>query len=268
MKKIVIIIPNAKLDNLVEFKNNIETSLANYETNFIFMHENVKTEDEALPNCTFIQVDEKMSYSQRITMAFKNLDYDAVIIADFTSPNYQEYISQLIKAWKGGSSIIRLKYKPAKQGFFYKVGQFFVKIKDAIVNSFAKLVGLSKDSKCYNTFQLFDKDVADLIENLPEKNSYLRNSKALANFNQSEIYTDEKIKIKNQKVGCDKFLITSIILFILFLTSLVLGIVFIPKAPQDKVLTYVTFLLFLLVGFAGFGIYCLSKFYLKYKYNK
>ena len=269
MKKLTIIVPNTDFEKLNEFCDNLKPVLEKYEYNYIFLHEkNKPNEFKASDNYAFMQVAEGSSLSEQINVGFINLKSNAVIIADMHTENYVKYVQNLIENWENGAKIVRLKYVKKVQTFWDKVKNFFVKIKNAFCNAYFAMIGLSKDSHCYNTFQLFDKDVYDLIQSMPEKNSYLRNSKCLSNFAEAEITTDEKMELNNHKMVWDSNLITATVLGSLFVLSLIVGIIVSCVVSKKFTLTAVTLMFFFLVGFGGFAFYYFSKAYLKYKFNK
>lgn len=269
MKSLTIIVPNTDFGKLSAFLTDANQILSNYSTTFVFFHSSAKPNDVVEDQThKFVLVQQNTNYSDQITQGFENLQTDAVIVADMHTKNAKEYLEKLVQAWEQGSKIVRLKYRKSKNSFFDKIAHFFAKIYRTICNGFLSILGLNKDTNCYNTFQLFDREVYVLISHLPEKNSYLRNSQALSNFAETNVFTDEKIKIAKHKMQRDSNLKWSIAMFVLFWLSLAGGIVALCLINSEYTLTIVSFMLFLLVGFGGMGIYAFSNAYLKYKYNK
>lgn len=269
MRELTIIVPNTDFNKLNDFLSSTENVLRKYHAHYVFLHSQNKPDDVSeSEHQKFVLVDEHLSYSEQITKGFESVNGDAVIILDMHAKHVAQYLEQLVVSWEKGAKIVRLKYQKAKLSFWDKIANFFVNIKNALCNIFLSMIGLSKDSNCYNTFQLFDKDVFNLIASMPEKNSYLRNSKCLSNFAEIDVLTDEKIKIAKHKMQWDNNLTWSLVLFCLFVTTLIVGIIVACVIKKDYKLTSVTIMLFMLVGFGGFSLYNFSKAYLKYKFNK
>lgn len=253
-KVISIIIPNFDINRLDEINANLTPLIpSGFCGKFILVGQNLKNQnlDE---NCVFIECDEKTSYNTQITQAFYHATGECVVVCDIESPRYVEYFQQILTSWLKGAKIVRLKkVKPTK--FWDKFKQFFVDLKNKIYNIFLKLSGYTVDNLCVNSFQLFDKQVFNLIKAIPEKNAYLRNCSEFSYFNTVELQTDENIKLKNNKLNWSAKLIVSACMLGLFVTFFVLSFVLYPIAKQKAVnFTFISLMLLLNLTFLSGSI--------------
>lgn len=192
------------------------------------------TED---PRFTFNKVDKKKSHDDCVTDGFQKATGDAVIVADLDNVNYQDYIRQLLIEWENKAQIVLLK-KQAPKGFWHNIGSFFVKVGHCISNMFTGVVNLSKDFRAMRTFQLFARNVVEVINEFPEKNYYLRNFDCWVDFRVTIVYIDKKIKVKRKQKKSTADLWTSLVSTLLFAGVLVAMILLQGKVPEANRLMF------------------------------
>lgn len=248
-KIISIIIPNFELNKLDEVETNLTTVVPNGMAKKLIFVGNDLNNVEPKDNCVFVECEKNASYNAQITQGFSYATGECVIICDTASPRYIEYVQQMIISWQKGAKIVRLKkVKPTK--FWDKFKQFFVNLKNKIYNIFLSLSGYTVDNLCVNSFQLFDKQVYNLIKAIPEKNSYLRNCSEFSYFNTVELETDENIKLKNDELKWNAKLIVSLCMLGLFAIFFTLSFVLYPLASQrNAVFTFISLMILLNIGF-------------------
>lgn len=248
LKEISVIIPNCDFSNLSEIERTVSKTIpSGFSAVYILVHKQ-KTKKLNDDSHIFVECEKDYSYNEQITKAFESVRGECVIICDTNVARYPEYLAELIKQWRLGAKIVRTKVQPSTT-FWAKIGNFFVKIKNALYNLFLKLNGYKPDALCLNTFQLFDKQVYNLIKALPEKNAYLRNSTELKSYDSIVLTTNEKIKVKSDKLDWDAKLITSVTMLGLFGVFFVLSFVLYPFAKQRKFnYTFVSLMVFICVG--------------------
>lgn len=265
MKTVTIISPNTNFEGLKEIQKKLKSFFKEkYEYTAVFLHE------KALPNgfnpsvtIRYIKVREGTSTNEQIAIGFEEVADDFVVICDFNNSNWQEYLTVLIAKWENGAKIVLMKYQREKLNFWQKIGDFFVKTGKLFYTGLLKLFGLGKDLFCINTFQVFDRDVADLIKNLPEKNSYLRNFDALINFETVVVTTKQEIKEQKQKFRWTKKLIISTVLFGVFTLFMIMNIFLYPISKANGTsFTYTMLAITISFGLLFFAFYYLITAFL------
>ena len=248
-KKIIsIIFPNFDVERMQEVKENIALVIpAGFTAKYIFVVE--KSNEKPSTDC-FVECKPHCSYNEQVTRAFEYASGECVIICDTISKRYVDYVKEMILNWLSGAKIVRLKReKPTK--FWTKLANFFSTLKNKIYNFFLRLHGLTYDHLCINSYQLFDKQVYELIKSLPEKNAYLRNCGEFNYFQSVEMETNENIKLINNTLAWSPKLIVSTVLLGLFVTFFVLAFVLYPVAKRNTVnYTFVSLMILILFGLA------------------
>lgn len=269
-KQISIIIPNCSADNFGEVEEKISKTIPEgYEAVYIFVHKD-KKEIESDQTHIFVSCPEKLSLNSQITLGFSYAQGDCAIVCNTESDRYDEYVKEMIFKWQTGAKIVRT-HQSQPTSFWGKVGNFFAKIKNAMFNAFLRLCGLSSDSLCINSFQLFDKQVYTLIKSLPEKNSYLRNCLELRSFETVQITTNENVKLKDNGLKWNTKLIVSASMLGLFVVFFVLSFVLYPIAKQRSAnFTFVSLMILICLGlvFGTLGFFFSAVFDSKMGYDQ
>lgn len=199
MKKVSIISPVFQKVNRVNetMSGLIELFEGKYEFEVIYYYQGNLPEGTGKdPRFTFIKLEKKTSHDECITEGFKIATGDCVIVADLDNVNYKEYIRELIVQWEDKAQIVLTKKDESNLNFFQKIGRLFTKIGHAISNIFTAFANLNKDFRVMRTFQLFARNVVEVINEFPERNYYLRNFDCWVDFRVSIMYVKEKIRVK------------------------------------------------------------------------
>ncbi len=124
-------------------------------------------------------VDLSRNFGQQIATSagLKHASGDAVIIMDDDLQDPPEFIPSLIKEWEEGYEVVYVIRKSREEGFFKKIGyRLFYKV----------LSGLSQIEIPRNSgdFGLIDRKVVDIINNMPERDRFVRGLRAWVGFKQ------------------------------------------------------------------------------------
>lgn len=268
IKKITVVVPNTVDEKVDDFVQKVAGLFVNYQFDFVFVT-NENSVLESLENKKVVKVKPDLSFNKRVVEAFNFLTGDCVIICDITNDDYEKYLKDMVSAWEKGSKIVRLEYKPNNLTFFQKIGKFFQKLHQKVLNFLISFGGLNKQLDCYNDFQLYDKSVYRLMVAIPEKNAYLRNFDELRYFPSSKVTTTEKIVVANDKPKWNKKFLISTILLSLFLVSILLTILLMPVAKQNNfALSFTAIMIFVLFGSLSIGLCFLYSALLDFKLGK
>lgn len=210
----------------------------------------------------FIETKPDTSFDDCVTMGFEKAIGDCVVVADLNNLNYKDYLTKLILEWEANAQIVLVKQEKKLDTFWKKVGNFFVNIKNKMYDLIIGLSNLNKDFKAYKTFQLFTREVADVIKEFPQKNYYLRNFDCWIDFRVSVLTSKEPEKnYKKIKVFDDEFIgflcFSTIFIGILLLVCLSSKLVNVGSRSL-----YILIGIGLMVASLVFGIYNLHKWFL------
>lgn len=147
----------------------------------------------------FFKVSKDVNFDDCATSGFEISTGDCVVVADLDNVNYKDYIIKLLVEWEAKAQVVLVKKQKKTDGFWHKIGNFFSNLCGKIYDLFIGSAGLNADFKAYRNFQLFSREVVDVIKEFPEKNYYLRNFDCWVDFRVSVLHTDEKIAVKNTK---------------------------------------------------------------------
>ena len=144
----------------------------------------------------YYRIEDGQGYDDCVTDGFSKVDGDCVIVADVNNENYLEYLQNLLKEWENNAEIVLVKEEKKKLNFIQKVGKFFVNLFNKTEDAILSFSGLYKDTRVMKTFQLFTKNVAELIKEFPEKNYYMRNFDSWGDYRVAILRTKEVIKVE------------------------------------------------------------------------
>lgn len=258
MKRISIISPvfenvnrlNQTITGLIDFFKD------KYEFEVFYYH-SVDLPQNTVQDSRFIftKTDKKQSHDDCVTDGFERATGDCVIVADLNDVEYKDYLLRLIVEWENNAQIVLVKKDETKLNFFQKIGKFFKGIGHKIQDLFMSFAGLSKDFRALRTFQLFARNVVEVIKEFPEKNYYLRNFDCWVDFRVSVLKTTSKIKVKRKQ----KFMNSDFACFLastLLFVALLLTVIFVVnKIPDANRSMFVVIGIGLMVAFALFGNY-------------
>lgn len=258
MRKISFVVTNTNFEKLDEFKKDVMKIIGKkYDYEFIFVSTSEdKEKQQNTKHMKFLTFN--ASLNKQIKKGFELTDdgADSIILCDMSGGDYNEYIAKLIESWEKGAKIVRLKQVKDESNFFEKVGHFFQNVVRWVNNLICRLAGYKNKIFCYNSYQLFDKEVFKLIKAIPQKNAYFRNHEVLTNFETSEIITKEKLGFSNNKILWSKKRITSLVLFVCFIVLLLTSVIVFPVAVKEKnSINFTAIMIFFCIGLFAFSAY-------------
>lgn len=229
MEKLCLIAP---MNSTAEFSlmvDGVKSVLKNkYKFNIIAVcDENINPSYKIPAEITFIKVEAGSTVNEKITKGFEFArEYDATIIFDYYNNNWQEYLECLIREYEKGADIVYTRKYVERKTFFQKVAGFFKKAVNFFYQFFITIACKNKDLKVFNSFQLFRKHITDIIVDMPEKNTYLRNFDCWngyeVKFVNSEVGEpkDTKVKFWNKNTITAFSLLGTLALFVVLATLL------------------------------------------------
>ena len=203
----------------------------------------------------FIKTKPKQSHDDCVVEGFEKATGDCVIVADLNNIEYKEYLLKLLIEWENNAQIVLVKRDDSKLNFFQKIGRMFVKLGHKIQDLFMSVAGLSKDFRVARTFQLFARNVVEVIKEFPEKNYYLRNFDCWVDFRVSVLKSKEKIKVKRKQQVINSDFYCFLGSALLFLGTLLAVIFTASKIATDKRAMYLLMGIGLMLFFIVFGVY-------------
>ena len=243
MKNLCIITPLNSTADLKILADGVKSVCGkNYQFNIIAVcDENINPNLTIPKQIIFVKVDEGLSDEEKITKGFEYCkNYDATIILNKYEPNWQEYFSALLERYEEGADIVYTRKYVEPKNVFQKIGHWFKKVGDTIYQFFVKLFFKNKDLKVFNSFQLFSHDVAQIIADMSEKNTYLRNFDCWNGYNvvvNNSVSSETRVRKLN---FFNKNIIYSLVLSLLFVSLAIVTGLFYSKITYSFRFTYIT----------------------------
>ncbi len=262
MEKICFIAPVEEIKNLNVLVGNIKDICQNqYDFNIIVLCDKDIPNDMVLSqSIVYVKTDDLANFDSKVTLGFQyTIGYDLTVVIDFNNGNYKKYIQGMLQNYSEGSDVVYVKKEVKKDGFFSKIKNFFVNIYKNIKKMFFRMIVGTDELDVYNGFQLFSKNVTEIILSLNENNKYLRNFDCWNGFKVSYVLSNKKEKQSKHEKFWNKKNILGIVLSILALTTLVVCLSTCLLLPLSTRFIYLSCGLTLTVGLAFFGVYNLSK---------
>lgn len=185
---------------------------------------NLNALSEIAKKCKIIKVnieENTFTYNDIFKKAINNFKGDILLLGDAKIKNIELVFKKCLEKYESGANIVfvKKKYSGIKK-FFNNALQFFY-------NFFIKIFTGKKDRFNIVSLGLYDKNIIDFFQTLPDKCCFLKNTKDLFGFCSKTIYIDEKVEILklNFKKRTTSLLFASISLS-LFVTFLILIILF------------------------------------------
>ena len=143
-------------------------------------------------NVKIVQLSRNFGKEAALTAGLVNTSGDAVIVLDADLQDPPELIPSMIDAWQQGYQIVRMRRSERDGEGFFKLlfaGNFY-----RILNSISDI-----DIPC-NTgdFGLYSRQVIDNLNNLPEKNRYMKGLFAWVGFKTTVIYFKRAPRFKGK----------------------------------------------------------------------
>lgn len=235
MKKVSIISPVfEKVNNISETINGLISFFKDKYDFEVYYYYNGELSAEVMQDYhfNFIKIDKDKNFNDCVTDGFERVNGDCVVVADLSNKNYQDFLVKLLVEWESKAQVVLVK-KQKGESFWGKVKNFFVRIGQKIYDSLLGFANLNNDFHCYNNFQLFSKEVVEVIKSFPERNFYLRNFDCWVDFKVSILWTNENLKINNKQKVLTKDFWCALGSFALCLATLFLTI-FGGRAVADE----------------------------------
>ena len=208
----------------------------------------------------YLKIVDNQNFNECVVDGFNRADGDCVIVADLNNVDYLDYISKMLIEWEAKAQVVLVK-KNTSTSFWGKIKNFFVKIGQKIYDLLLSFVGLNADFGAYKNFQLFSREVAEVIKSFPEKNYYLRNFDCWVDYRVSILYTNKNVKVKNKTKTFTKDFAYCLSAFLLMIASIVLVAVGKSAVQQTNVATFVLIGVGLIICLGVFAIFCLYRWF-------
>ncbi len=190
MKKISLIVPMYYEEKVVNecYKKLTEVleSLENYEYEIIFVNdgsrdrtlellEEIAYKEERVKIISFTR---NFGHQCAVTAGLKHVSGDAIVIIDADLQDPPELIPQMLQLWEDGNDVVYGKRKVRQGESIFKVlsAKLFYKTLNALSD-----IEIPKDT---GDFRLVDRQVVDVINNMPEHNKFLRGLWSWSGFKQ------------------------------------------------------------------------------------
>lgn len=148
--------------------------------------ETIKKQIEKNKNIKLISFNRNFGHQMALSAGYKNAKGDAVISLDADLQDPPEIIPKMIEKWKNGAKIVYAKREKREvDGFFKKqTAQFFY-----------KFINFLSDTPIPNDvgdFRLLDKEIINLLNNLPEQSRFLRGLVAWGNYPTEYVFFERE----------------------------------------------------------------------------
>ena len=200
MKKISVVVPMYYEEEIVNvcYKelNKVLKNIKNYTHEIIFVNDG--SLDRTLPLLEAIAKKDKdvkiISFSRNfghqaaVSAGLKHVTGDAIVIIDADLQDPPSLIPNMLKLWEKGYEVVYGKRRHRDGESFFKL--FTAKMFYKVLNGLSS-VSIPKDT---GDFRLIDKKVAEVINNLPEHNKFLRGLYSFSGFKQTEFLYERKAR--------------------------------------------------------------------------
>lgn len=180
MKKISVVIPmyyeeEVALECYKRVKKAID-SIENYENEIVFVNdgskdktleilEEISKKDE---NVKVLSFSRNFGHQAAVTAGLKHVTGDAIVIIDADMQDPPELIKDMIKLWEQGNQVVYAKRKKRKGESAFKLltAKMFYKILNGLSD-----IDIPRDT---GDFRLVDRQVVEVLNQMPEHNKFLR----------------------------------------------------------------------------------------------
>ena len=202
MKKVSVVIPMYNEQEVVKkcyekINNTLKSIEDKYDYEIIFINDGSK--DKTLEILKDIAKNDKkvkiivfsrnFGHQSAVTAGLKNVTGDAIVIIDADLQDPPELIPQMLELWEKGNDIIYGKRKTRKGESKFKL---------LTASMFYKTLNLLSDveiPKDTGDFRLVDRNVVDIINELPEHNKFLRGLFSWVGFKQIPFEYERKERV-------------------------------------------------------------------------
>ena len=163
----------------------------NYDYEYIFVNDGSKDNSliyllelaQADNHIKIVNLSRNFGHQLAITAGLDNAKGDAVIILDSDLQDPPGLIPQLLQKWEDGFEIVNAKRRTRNDGFFKDFSaKLFYKFLNSILSS--------KIPENVGDYRLLDKKCVTILQNIKEKDRYLRGLSTWIGFKQGEVLFD------------------------------------------------------------------------------
>jgi len=210
-------------------------------------------------NVKFVKVANNMTYNEKITCGILHSEGACTMIVDFNRENWDDYVVSMLYEWENGANIVNFKNLQKDSSFF---GKLNYKIRDKFLGMF----NYEADKHNFRTFELYSKDVLEIMKVEPEKIPYLRASHKWLDYKEVTLRVDKKIKTKITwaKKDYNFWLGVSLLAIFVIFASLMFGLMGSVMTP----INYKTYMLTSVGGSVFFLVFGTIFFVIAYLQNK
>jgi len=197
MKKIISIVSPVYNEegNIKFFYNELKKVLTTLKSEYEIIFVNDGSNDNSLVYLVEIaQIDDKVKiinlsrnfgHQLAITAGLDNAKGDCVIILDSDLQDPPSLISDLISKWENGYQIVNAKRRSRQDSFFKNLSAkvFYKFLNSILTNKIPENVG---------DYRLLDKKAVCILQNIKEKDRYLRGLSTWIGFKQTEVLFDRE----------------------------------------------------------------------------
>lgn len=180
MKKISVVIPMYYEEEVASecykrVKKAID-SIENYENEIVFVNdgskdktleilEEISKKDE---NVKVLSFSRNFGHQAAVTAGLKHVTGDAIVIIDADMQDPPELIKDMVKLWEQGNQVVYAKRKKRKGESAFKLltAKMFYKILNGLSD-----IDIPRDT---GDFRLVDRQVVEVLNQMPEHNKFLR----------------------------------------------------------------------------------------------
>lgn len=190
MKKISLVVPMYYEEKVVNECYNqmigVLRKIQNYDYEIIFINDGSKDKtlellEEIAKNDTKVKIlsfTRNFGHQAAVAAGLKHVSGDAIVIIDADLQDPPELIPDMLKLWEEGNQVIygKRKTRDGESAFKLFTAKMFYKTLNALSD-----VDIPKDT---GDFRLVDREVAEVINSLPEHNKFLRGLWSWVGFKQ------------------------------------------------------------------------------------
>ena len=189
------------------------------------------------PEYKIFVTDKEFSYNDAFEIALKHFKGDVVLLGDLKISKLDLVFEKCMQKREKCSVVHVIKRRAGFKGFFKNL---FIKF----YNFFIKLFTGKKDRFNVISLGLIDKHIVELLQVLPTKSCFLKNTKDLKGFETRSIYIDAKTKTYKKsyatKTSSLITVVSSFSVFIGTLLAIILLNVFLTVLPLINILLAMT----------------------------
>ena len=193
MLSVVVPVYNEE-NNIISLLEHLVPSIKKCQYEIIFVNDGsfdktdnvIKKQIEKNKNIKLISFNRNFGHQMALSAGYKNAKGDAVISLDADLQDPPEIIPQMIGKWEKGAKIVYAKREKREvDGFFKKL----------TAQTFYKFINFLSDTPIPNDvgdFRLLDKEIVNLLNNLPEHSRFLRGLVAWGNYPTEYVFFERQ----------------------------------------------------------------------------